>query len=72
MVNDAHAPGRHAGRGTPARRQRPQQYRVRDNVAPKDGATTGMFALGNVDQTLHTVGGAGQPGAIHVAVDPWR
>jgi hypothetical protein len=37
-----------------------------------DGMCTHVFALGEVDQALHTVGGEGEPGAIHVAVDPWR
>jgi hypothetical protein len=36
------------------------------------GVCTHVFALGEVDQALHTVGGEGEPGAIHVAVDPWR
>jgi len=37
-----------------------------------DGMCTHVFALADVDRALHTVGGEGEPGAIHVAVDPWR
>ena len=33
---------------------------------------THVFPLAETDRALHTVGGEGEPGAIHVAVDPWR
>lgn len=39
---------------------------------PLDEMCTHVFALEEVDQALHTVGGKGLPGAIHCAVDPWR
>jgi hypothetical protein len=37
-----------------------------------DGMCTHVFPLHEVDRALHTVGGEGEPGAIHVAVDPWQ
>jgi threonine dehydrogenase-like Zn-dependent dehydrogenase len=39
---------------------------------PLEGMCTHVFALCEVDRALHTVGGEGEPGAIHVAIDPWR
>jgi hypothetical protein len=33
---------------------------------------THSFALDDVDEALRTVGGEGQPDAIHCAVDPRR
>jgi threonine dehydrogenase-like Zn-dependent dehydrogenase len=33
---------------------------------------THRFALSEVGDALHTVGGEGRPDAIHCSVDPWR
>lgn len=33
---------------------------------------THIFGLGEVERALHTVGGEGEPGAIHCCIDPWR
>jgi threonine dehydrogenase-like Zn-dependent dehydrogenase len=38
---------------------------------PLEALCTHVFPLANTNQALHTVGGEGEPGAIHVAVDPW-
>jgi threonine dehydrogenase-like Zn-dependent dehydrogenase len=38
---------------------------------PLEGMCTHVFPLAETDRALHTVGGEGEPGAIHVAVDPW-
>ena len=38
---------------------------------PLDEMCTHVFALDDVDQALHTVGGEGLPEAIHCTVDPW-
>jgi hypothetical protein len=32
---------------------------------------THQFGLNQVDEGLHTVGGKGQPNAIHCTVNPW-
>ncbi|MDB5916130.1 MAG: alcohol dehydrogenase [Massilia sp.] len=39
---------------------------------PLEKLCTHMFSLGEVLDALTTVGGEGQPGAIHVCVDPWK
>jgi hypothetical protein len=33
---------------------------------------THRFALSEVGDALHTVGGEGRPDAIHCSVDPWQ
>jgi hypothetical protein len=33
---------------------------------------THTFGLDQLEDALSTVGGEGQPGAIHVCVDPWK
>ncbi|HTH99268.1 MAG TPA: alcohol dehydrogenase catalytic domain-containing protein [Stellaceae bacterium] len=38
---------------------------------PLEEMCTHVFGLDDVDEALRTVGGEGQPGAIHCAVDPW-
>jgi threonine dehydrogenase-like Zn-dependent dehydrogenase len=38
---------------------------------PLDEMCTHVFPLAETDEALRTVGGEGQPGAIHCAVDPW-
>jgi threonine dehydrogenase-like Zn-dependent dehydrogenase len=38
---------------------------------PLEEMCTHVFPLAETDRALHTVGGEGEPGAIHVAVDPW-
>jgi threonine dehydrogenase-like Zn-dependent dehydrogenase len=45
---------------------------IASNRCALDEMCTHVFALKDVDQALHTVGGEGLPGAIHCAVDPWR
>jgi threonine dehydrogenase-like Zn-dependent dehydrogenase len=39
---------------------------------PIEDMCTHVFPLADVDEALRTVGGEGQPGAIHCSVDPWR
>ena len=39
---------------------------------PLDEMCTHVFALADTDLALRTVGGEGEPDAIHCAVDPWR
>jgi threonine dehydrogenase-like Zn-dependent dehydrogenase len=39
---------------------------------PLEKLCTHVFALDEVLGALTTVGGEGQPGAIHVCVDPWK
>lgn len=39
---------------------------------PLEEMCTHVFTLDQVDEALRTVGGEGQPAAIHCAVDPWR
>lgn len=39
---------------------------------PLEELCTHTFALDAVDEALRTVGGEGQPDAIHCAIDPWR
>jgi threonine dehydrogenase-like Zn-dependent dehydrogenase len=38
---------------------------------PLEELCTHVFPLSRTNDALHTVGGEGEPGAIHVAVDPW-
>jgi len=38
---------------------------------PLERMCTHVFPLAETDRALRTVGGEGEPGAIHVAVDPW-
>jgi threonine dehydrogenase-like Zn-dependent dehydrogenase len=39
---------------------------------PLEEMCTHVFGLADTDEALRTVGGKGQPGAIHCAVDPWH
>lgn len=39
---------------------------------PLDQLCTHVFGLGQVHAALKTVGGEGQPGAIHCCIDPWN
>ena len=39
---------------------------------PLHQMATHVFGLDQVDLALRTVGGEGEPDAIHCAVDPWR
>ena len=39
---------------------------------PLEDMATHVFGLGEVDLALRTVGGEGEPNAIHCAIDPWR
>lgn len=38
---------------------------------PLEDLCTHVFPLARTNDALHTTGGVGEPGAIHVAVDPW-
>ncbi len=44
---------------------------IASNRYPLEEMCTHVFALGEVDEALRTVGGEGRSGAIHCAVDPW-
>ncbi len=39
---------------------------------PLEAMCTHVFGLADTDRALRTVGGEGEPDAIHCAVDPWR
>ena len=39
---------------------------------PLEAMCTHVFPLADTDRALRTVGGEGEPDAIHCAVDPWR
>ena len=39
---------------------------------PLEDMCTHEFSLGDTDRALRTVGGKGEQGAIHCAIDPWR
>jgi threonine dehydrogenase-like Zn-dependent dehydrogenase len=44
---------------------------IASNKYPLDEMCTHVFRLADTDEALRTVGGEGQPAAIHCAVDPW-
>ena len=47
-------------------------FRSASRKYPLHQMATHVFGLDAVDLALRTVGGEGEPDAIHCAVDPWR
>ena len=60
-----------ADRGHGYQSVRPALQIIASGKYALDGMCTHVFTLAETDRAVHTVGGEGEPGAIHVAVDPW-